>query len=101
LSAPEDDEARRRRSIELLEANHVFPCEFSISVIARNDEEVTRAIVAAVTALAPVGEGAHDRRESGGGKYVSHRLVVPCSTPEAVLDLYARVRAVDGVITVL
>jgi putative lipoic acid-binding regulatory protein len=101
LTTGEGDEARRRRSIELLEANHEFPCDFSISVIARNDEVVTRAIVAAVAGVAPLGAGAHDRRESGGGKYVSHRLVVPCTTPEAVLDLYARVRAVDGVITVL
>ena len=35
------------------------------------------------------------------GKYVSHRLKVPCASAEAVLALYARLRAVDGVITIL
>lgn len=98
---PASSEADRRRAIELLEANHVFPCDFSISVIARNDEAVAEAIVAAVREVAPLRAGGHERRESGGGKYVSHRLVVACTTAEKVLELFARVRAIDGVVTVL
>jgi len=30
-----------------------------------------------------------------------HRLNVPCASAAAVLDLFARLRAVDGVVTVL
>jgi putative lipoic acid-binding regulatory protein len=93
----------RRRAIELLEANHVFPDDISVSVIARNEEEVAARILAAVDAVLgePVAASAHERHPSSQGKYVSHRLNVRCASAEAVLDLFARLRAVDGVITVL
>ena len=96
-----DSPEARRRGIELLEANHVFPCSFSLSVIARKDDAVEAAVLAAAVGLdAPLGEGAHVRRPSANGKYISHRLNVPCANAEAVLALYARLRAVDGVITI-
>jgi putative lipoic acid-binding regulatory protein len=93
----------RRRAIELLEAQHVFPGSFSVSVIARNDEDVAAAVLAAaaVGLDGPLGAEAHERLPSAHGKYVSHRLKVPCASAEAVLALYARLRAVDGVITIL
>jgi putative lipoic acid-binding regulatory protein len=102
LSDSDSPEARRR-AIELLEANHTFPGDVSVSVIARNDEEVGARILAAASAALgqPLTEAAHERRPSAQGKYVSHRLNVPCASAEAVLDLFARLRAVDGVITVL
>jgi len=40
-----DDE---KRSIELLEANHQFPGEFPLTVIALNSETVTVALVQSV-----------------------------------------------------
>jgi putative lipoic acid-binding regulatory protein len=102
LNATDSPEARRR-AIELLEANHTFPGDISVSVIARNDDEVAaRVLAAANAALAePLPETAHERHPSAQGKYVSHRLNIPCASAEAVLDLFARLRAVDGVITVL
>ena len=98
-----DDPEARRRSIELLEANHAFPEKFALTVIARNDESVAAAVLAAAAEGldAPLGEGAHERHPSAHGKYVSHRLKVPCASAEAVLVLFARLRAVDGVITIL
>lgn len=100
---PSDSPEARRRAIELLEANHDFPGNFSVSVIARNDEAVAAAVLAAaaVGLDAPLGEGWHEQRPSVHGKYVSHRLNVPCASAEAVLVLYARLRAVEGVITIL
>ena len=88
-----------RRSVELLEANHTFPCEFTLSVITRDDEMVTAAVLAA----AGVGDGGggYERRPSAQGKYVSHRLKVPCASADAVLNLFARLRAVPGVITIM
>jgi putative lipoic acid-binding regulatory protein len=98
-----DSPEARRRAIELLEANHVFPGTFSLSVIARGDDAVEAAVLAAaaVGLDGPLGEGAHQRRPSAQGKYVSHRLSVPVASAEAVLELYARLRAVDGVITIM
>ena len=100
-----DSPEARRRAIELLEANHDFPGDFTVSVIARNDDVVSEAVLAAAAAAAglgePLGAGAHERHPSAHGKYVSHRIKVPCASAEAVLVLYARLRAVDGVITIL
>jgi putative lipoic acid-binding regulatory protein len=102
LSDANDPDARRR-AVELLEANHEFPGNFSLSVIARNDEAVTAAILAAasVGSEKALDADAHERKPSAGGKYVSHRLIVFAPTAEAVLELYARLRAVEGVITAL
>lgn len=100
---PEESPEARRRAIELLEANHGFPCSFSLSVIARTDDAVEAALLAAaaVGLGQPLGKDAHHRKPSTHGKYVSHRLNIPCQSAEAVLDLFARLRAVDGVITIL
>ena len=102
MSHSESPEARRR-AIELLEAEHDFPGDFSVAVIARNEEDVSAAVLAAAAEGlgAPLGDEAHERHPSAHGKYVSHRLKVPCASAEAVLGLYARLRAVDGVITIL
>jgi putative lipoic acid-binding regulatory protein len=102
LSTPDSPEARQR-AIELLEANHVFPGEITVSVIARNDDDVTARVLAAAGAAlgGPLAADAHERHPSAQGKYVSHRLKVHCASAAAVLDLFARLRAVDGVITVL
>jgi putative lipoic acid-binding regulatory protein len=97
------DEAARQRAIELLEANHAFPVEFSLSVIARSGEAITRAILAgAAEGLEqPLRPEAHQIKPSAGGRYLSHRLLVPCRTAADVLELFARMRAIDGVVTVL
>jgi putative lipoic acid-binding regulatory protein len=101
--AGHDSPEARRRSIELLEAHHAFPEDFSVTVIARNDDAVGEAVLAAaVEGLpAPLAEGGYQRLPSAHGKYVSHRLKVPCASAEEVLVLFARLRAVDGVITIL
>ena len=95
------DEARRR-AIDLLEANHVFPGDYGMSVVAINADAVTAAVLAAARAetgdLAPLG---HETRSSAGSKYLSHRLSVRVVDAEQVLRLYARLREVEGVITVL
>ena len=100
---PEDSPEARRRAIELLQGHHDFPCSFSLSVIARTDDAVEEALLAAAAAGLgqPLGKDAHHRKPSTHGKYVSHRLRVPCGSAEAVLDLFARLRAVEGVITIL
>jgi putative lipoic acid-binding regulatory protein len=98
-----DDAEARARSIALLEANHAFPTDYTVSVIARNAEEIAALVAEAAfaDALAARGDDAHEMRPSSGGKYVSHRLRVPCADAEQVLRLYARLRAIDGVLTIL
>jgi putative lipoic acid-binding regulatory protein len=96
-------EQDRQRAIDLLEANHVFPGSFSLSVIALNADAVTAAVLAAAR-VGPQNDSAtsgHETRPSSAGKYLSHRIIVQVGSAAEVLDLYARLRAVEGVITVL
>lgn len=96
-SSPEQE---RLNDLEMIEACYAFPGDFPLAVIARNEQAVVDAVMAAATA-----EGrelrSHQRQESSGGKYVSHRLTIRCEDAEHVLRVYARLRAVDGVLTIL
>jgi putative lipoic acid-binding regulatory protein len=93
----------RARAIALLEANHEFPTDYALSVVARNAEDVAARVHAA--AFEEGGSepetGAHETLPSSGGKYVSHRLKIRCADAEHVLRVYARLRAIDGVLTIL
>ena len=93
----------RARSIALLEANHAFPTDYELSVITRNAEEIAALVAAAAfeDAAEERPPRAHEMRPSSGGKYVSHRLTIRCADAEHVLRIYARLRAIDGVLTIL
>jgi putative lipoic acid-binding regulatory protein len=95
-----DANEERRQELELIEAVYDFPGDFSLSVIARNDQPVVDAVIAAATA-----DGrelrSHERHASSGGKYVSHRLEVRVGSATEAHALRARLRAIDGVKTVL
>jgi putative lipoic acid-binding regulatory protein len=97
------DAEERARAIALLEANHAFPTDYALSVVARNAAEVAERVLAA--AFEEVEDerpaGAHETLPSSGGKYVSHRLTIRCENAEHVLRVYARLRAIDGVLTIL
>ena len=93
-------EEARARDVALLHACFRFPCDFSLSVIANNEETVTAAIIAAATVggRAPVD---HQRQPSKAGKYVSHRLEVRCDSAAEAHALRVKLRALPGVINVL
>lgn len=100
MGAGTSDEQARAREIALIGACFKFPSDFSLSVIARNDDVVSAAVLAAAAeggrALA-----AHGRQPSRGEKYVSHRLDVLCASAHEAHALRLRLRAVPGVIRVL
>lgn len=99
------DEEARARALALLEATHSFPCAYSVTVIAFNSASVTaevrRVAYDSMDDSEGVGAGSHQSQESQGGKYVSHRLAVPVPDARSVLELYARLRVIEGVVTLL
>jgi putative lipoic acid-binding regulatory protein len=107
----EDAEAAARaRAVDLLEATHEFPCHYAVTVIAFNRAVVTEAIIRAATFGAGmqgdeegevVGDSGYQARASREGKYLSHRFAVRVSHAREVLELYARLRSVEGVVTLL
>ena len=98
-----DEAEERARAIALLEATHQFPVDYPVSIIALNVDTVVAEVRAAVEeGLAePLGDEAYQTVMSRGGRYSSHRFRVPCRAAEDVLALYARIRRVKGVVTVL
>lgn len=96
---PKDDGSERARALALLEATHEFPCDYALTVIAFNLELVTTAVKAAVTHGGA--EVEHKTLESKAGKYLSHRFAVKVTGPVHVLDIYARLRSLEGVVTLL
>ena len=97
------DPQERDRLKALLEATHEFPCPFSLSVITVNTDDVQAALRVAIAdgAASPVSDEGWTVHTSGGGRYASHRVLVTCRSADEVLALYARVRLVEGVVTVL
>ena len=100
----------RARALDLLEATHNFPCDYAVTVIAFNREMVTEEIKRAATRgdEAPSDGESGDRVDAGyqsrasrEGKYLSHRFAVRVSHAGEVLELYARLRSVEGVVTLL
>ena len=108
MQDPADDEAARARALALLEATHEFPCHYAVTVIAFNVETVTHAIRGAARptsdaiGLAESNDAAvHETRASREGKYLSHRFAVHVRGAVEVLELYARLRSLEGVVTIL
>lgn len=104
---PDDDDTKpdydRQKALALLEATHKFPVEYDVSIIALNVDTVVEDVRAAVEAglPQPLPDDAYQTVPSKGGRYSSHRFRVPCQAAEDVLALYARIKRVKGVITVL
>jgi hypothetical protein len=49
----------------------------------------------------PIPDASYETVMSRGGRYASHRFLVPCEGPEDVLALYQRIRRVKGVVSIL
>ena len=92
----------RDRALALLKAIHQFPGDYHLSVITRHEEQVfvllRETVQAGLTDV--LADDAYQRVPSSGGKYASHRFRVRVRSAEEVLELYARVKTVDGVLNV-
>jgi len=100
MTESESPAADAQHELEMIEACYAFPGDFELSVIARNDDETMKRVLAAA-ATAAGGPLGHDQKASGGGKYVSHRLRVRCASAHEAQAVRARMRALPGVMTVL
>ena len=89
----------RERAIELLRSEHDFPGPFRFRVVVRNGGEP--GVVSALAALDGVEVDHVDTQPSRKGTYVSVRLRTTIDKPETVLDAYAVLRGIDGVMATL
>lgn len=87
----------RAAAIALLEAEHTFPGTFQFRVVVH--AAARDAVVAALTAAGELGEVTD--RPSRGGKYLSLRVPLQLQSAEQVLDVYALLGDLDGVLMIL
>jgi putative lipoic acid-binding regulatory protein len=90
----------RQAALLLLESQHRFPSDHRFHVIVRTDGGGADAVSAAIARHFGLGTlGAREERvPSRNGTYVSLRLSLPCANAEAVLDAYALLAQLPGVV---
>jgi putative lipoic acid-binding regulatory protein len=98
-----DDDEARARALALLEATHQFPCDYAFTVIAFSHDAVTESVRRAARGDAEARDElpGYEVRPSREGKYLSHRFTVRVTTGHEVLQVYARLRTLEGVVTIL
>jgi putative lipoic acid-binding regulatory protein len=96
----ENGEDPVRRALDLLLSAHTFPGPFELRVVAA--PSAREPILEAVrNHVGPDGVIGVTERPSRTGAWLAVRVTVLAQTPDTVLELYAIVRAVEGVQAVL
>ena len=86
-------------TLELLEARHSFPCPYTFKVIGAGDIDLEASVAACVrAALALDTDPKTSVRTTEAGRHQSVTVEPECPSARSVLDLYAALRALDGVI---
>ncbi|MCC7422464.1 MAG: DUF493 domain-containing protein [Planctomycetaceae bacterium] len=89
-------------SLELLESVHNFPCEFTIKVIGRAENDfVGRVLTSVRETLGIVNDPPHTQRETAGGRHVALTLEPWIQSAQQVLDVYRELRSTDGVVVMM
>lgn len=98
----DDDMRTRESSIETLEETHSFPCPYQFKVMGDNSEEFIADVVqVGVNVGGSEAEPEISTKESSGGTYVSVTMELEVEEAEMILDVYDRVKSIDGVRFVL
>ncbi len=89
----------RETSLELLNATHTFPCQFTLKVIGTStDDFVDRCLVAVKSVNLDSDEIPVTTRSTPNGKHTSITLLPTLASAEQVLAVYEQLRSVEGVV---
>ena len=89
----------RSESIDLLNATHAFPCAFVLKVIGVSADDFMGRILAAIREDGRVEDDIPcSTRATPNGKHIAITLEPTLHSAEHVLDIYERIRAVEGVV---
>ena len=96
----EDGDDPTQRALDLLSGAHTFPGPFELRVVVVPPSR--DAVVDAVRAhVGDAAVTAVTERPSRNGTYLAVHIHTQVDRPETVLELYAILRTVEGVVTVL
>ena len=80
------------RLLELLNARHSWPCIYSFKfIVPESRGEELRSLIPEAEKI--------DSRNSSGGKYTAYTFHCPVGSGREVLEMYARVRDVPGIVS--
>ena len=89
-------------SVEILEANHTFPCAYTFKVIGNADGNFTGRIISCVRdELQLEADPPFSLRTTKNGKHVAITLEPQCETPQQVIAIYSRLTGMDGIVMLL
>lgn len=89
-------------TIELLERNHTFPGPYMFKVIGKSERGfLARAVGAVRQELIEDQDPPYRLREAVGGRHISVTLQPTVQTPEQVIAIYRRLRALSGLVMLL
>lgn len=98
---PVVDQERQRR-LDLLNETHEFPTTVLFKVIGTNDPQFVLAVLEAIREVLELAEHpSHQLREARGGRHIAISLEPPVQHAEQVLNVYARLSLVEGVVMML
>lgn len=87
---------------ELLEATHEFPGTFTFKAIGAADDHFVGRVVAAVRGqLSEDIEPSFSTRATSGGRHVCVTIEPPVTDADHVLDIYANLKDVEGLVLLL
>lgn len=89
----------RQEALELLRQSQEFPGSYRFRVVVRAGETAT--VVSAVSAVLGSSMEKVDERESRKGTYTSVRMLARVESAEQVLEVYALLEALDGVLATM
>jgi uncharacterized protein len=85
-------------SLELLEATHRFPGPFMFKVIGKSEENFAGRVIAAVRSLlGEDNEPAFSIRKTANGIHTCVTIEPEVPSAASVVEIYAHLRGVDGV----
>lgn len=89
-------------SIEILEANHQFPCVYTFKVIGASDGRFTSRVVSAVRDELDIEvDPPYTFRTTKNGNHVAITLEPQCATAQQVIAIYSRLTGMDGIVMLL
>ncbi len=94
---PSKAESIQLPSVEVLEATHQFPLDFTFKIIGDSHPEfVSDVLNHAVAAIGPARTVEHSVRQSASGKHTSVTLKARCHTAHEVQGIYTELLKITG-----
>ncbi len=88
--------------VELLEATHNFPGQFTFKAIGKNEAEFTERVVATIrVVLEHEFDSPFSVQMTAGGRHISVTIEPTVESAQQVLSIYQQLRALDGLVMLL